>query len=79
LTGSKDHLLESGYSKAASKNYRFRAATFLRRCPEVLEADESQGKRAGRGIHRRVAAQHGQDDTGGGCPQMVGVPVRQAL
>lgn len=40
----QDHLLESGYSKAASKNYRFRAATFLRRCPEVLEADESRAK-----------------------------------
>lgn len=40
----QDHLLESGYSKAASKNYRFRIATFLRRCPEVLEADESRAK-----------------------------------
>ena len=38
------HLLENGYSPTASKNYRFRASTFLRLCPEALEADESEAR-----------------------------------
>ena len=38
------HLLENGYSPTASKNYRFRASTFLRRCPEALEADETEAR-----------------------------------
>ena len=38
------HLIENGYSPTASKNYRFRASTFLRRCPEALEAGESEAR-----------------------------------
>lgn len=38
------HLLENGYSPTASRNYRFRASTFLRLCPEALEAGESEAR-----------------------------------
>ena len=38
------HLLENGYSLAASKNYRFRASTILKRHPEALEAGEAEAR-----------------------------------
>lgn len=44
LASFQAHLLENGYSPAASKNYRFRASTFLKRCPEALEAGESEAR-----------------------------------
>ena len=44
LASFQAHLLENGYSPAASKNYRFRASTFLKRFPEALEAGESEAR-----------------------------------
>ncbi|WP_283171220.1 tyrosine-type recombinase/integrase [Curtanaerobium respiraculi] len=38
------HLLENGYSESASKNYRFRASTFLKQRPEALDAGESDAR-----------------------------------
>ncbi|WP_289458355.1 hypothetical protein, partial [Klebsiella pneumoniae] len=38
------HLLENGYSPAASKNYRFRASTFLKRHQEALDAGEAEAR-----------------------------------
>lgn len=37
-------LLENGYSPAASKNYRFRASTFLKRHQEALDAGEAEAR-----------------------------------
>lgn len=36
LEGFHRHLLDNGYSETASKNYRFRVSTFLKRRPEAL-------------------------------------------
>ncbi len=38
------HLLENGYSPTASKNYRFRVSTFLKRCPDALDAGEAESR-----------------------------------
>ena len=40
LEGFHGHLLDNGYSETASKNYRFRVSTFLKRRPEALGAGE---------------------------------------
>ena len=44
LDGFQAHLLENGYSEAASRNYRFRVSTFLRAMPEALGAGEAEAR-----------------------------------
>lgn len=45
LEGFHRHLLDNGYSETASKNYRFRVSTFLKRRPEALGAGEDEARR----------------------------------
>jgi hypothetical protein len=79
LEGFHRHLLDSGFSKTASKNYRFWVSTFLKRRPEALGADRGRGKGDRRRLYLAAAAHPGADHPCSSREEMVDLQVRKAL
>lgn len=79
LEGFHRHLLDNGYSKTASKNYRFWVNTFLKSRPEALGADQGRGKGDRRGLHLAAAVQHSVDHPCSSRKEMVDLQVRKAI